>query len=174
MPVYRLLREPKHLEEFEWETNRKKIICCDNDTVICVCSRDWLQYDDASYARFIMEKVGQHYLRGAIFGKSDATIAETAAWFRSLLTQILGSNPTRCVSFIANQLTTDQSVLLATRPYLLDLELNRYATDEGLSDEGTAFVDALENRRPSLLERLLRLDSIIDSFKLDYQLEDVV
>jgi hypothetical protein len=107
-------------------------------------------------------------------------------------TQILGSNSTRCISFIVSNLTTEQSVLLATRPYSLNLELNRYATDEGLSDEGTAFVDALENRQHSFgslrlnapsfkpvmsrenLEQLLRLNSMIDKLGLRLMHEDIV
>jgi hypothetical protein len=181
VPMHRLLRQPEHLEEFDWETNRDKIICCDNHTVICVCDNTDSHFEEVRYAKFIMKKFSGHYLRGAIFGKTDAAIAETTTWFWSLpclgqveclivgdyssrdrrrhfdlanfsaeqVTQILGSNPTRCINFTASTLTTEQSVLLATRPYQVHLELNRDTNDAGLSDEGTAFVDALENRQSS-------------------------
>ncbi|GAX17696.1 hypothetical protein FisN_10Lh407 [Fistulifera solaris] len=221
--MYCLLREPEHLEEFDWETN-EKIIWCDNDTIICVCSRDMLQYDETSYFSFSIER--ENFLHGTVFGKTDAAIAETATWLLSLsslrkfnkvivggyatsitrkhfdvasfsakqLTQILGANPTRCISFIASQLTTEQIVYLAKRPFPISLKLNRYQStdDKGLRDEGTTLVDALENRqsafgsleldassnRPIMsranLERLLRLDFIIDKLSLDFLHADIV
>ncbi|GAX16378.1 hypothetical protein FisN_10Hh407 [Fistulifera solaris] len=216
LPMFRLLREPTHLEEFDWVTNRDIVIWRDNETVICVCDKPSLQFEEARYVSFLIDRVSQRRLNCAIYGTSDVTIAETVTWFWSLphsdsvknlitgshlshderrnfsfaalstaqLAHILDSNPTRSVSFTASWLTTQQLVILATRPHPLNLRLTSERRARGIKDDGTAFVDELGKRQSSFgsldinclkdallmsqsnLERLLKLDYIIDELRL--------
>lgn len=120
-------------------------------------------------------------LCGSIYGRGDAAIAETAAWFWSLkregknrslqigcsdlekkqyfdvaalrpeqLAAILDANPhieLRCGTWSA-----EQSVILATRPYPLNVTLVEKFHQMGgfrFQDEGSAFVDALQSRQKS-------------------------
>ena len=115
----------------------------------------------------------------AILGENDAAIAETVTWFWSFqlgtrlyiggsevskpeldfdfaalspkqLAHILNSNPTRCIFFEKLTLTAEQSVILATRPYPMNLELTKKGRGGfEFNDNGTAFVDALEKRHSS-------------------------
>ncbi len=216
MPMFRLLREPTRLEEIDWEAHREIVLWRDNKTVICVCNKPSLHFEEARYVSFVIDKVSKGPLNCAIYGTLDAAIAETATWFwalwhsgpvRNLITgshlshnerrkfsfsalstaqlaHILDSNPTRRVSFTASWLTTEQLVILATRPYPMNLRLTWERGARGIKDDGTAFVDELEKRQSNFgslditclkdtllmsqlnLERLLKLDYIIDELRL--------
>ncbi len=78
------------------------------------------------------------------------------------LAQILDSNPTRHLQLLAGTWTAEQSVILATRPYPLQLTLFRKSGNAwgafGWEDQGTAFVDALERRQSSFGSLLVEGD----------------
>ena len=182
LPVYKMLREPTALGEFDWKKLGKIAIWWQNRTVIFVCGEPFEPLWPRNVS-FALLNVGRDLctLYGAVYGKSDTAIAETATFFWSLkhwvdvrcalrlgvcikngkpnsildfaafqaeqLACILDSNPPRHFAIPTSLLTAKQSVVLATRPYHLQLELqgNGFA----FKDEGTAFVDALQNRQLS-------------------------
>ena len=117
-----------------------------------------------------------------IFGKSNAAIAEKAAFFWSLkstlasdahrsnalwiedsfafdlaalsseqLARVFDSNPARRFAIRNGSWNTQQSLVLATRPYPLSLRLSSTIPGDvgtfSFTDDGTAFVDALQRRQ---------------------------
>ena len=169
--------------------------------------------------RFFLCDVGQeHYLSCAIYGKNDAAIAATATIFWSLehsgegnpqaalkihtvfrfdfavfsavqLTRILDSNPSRKLSCQPCLWSAEQSVILATRPCPLNVELYVVwrAAKLAFGDGGTAFVDALQTRQSSFgslsissesgrhmplsdanMKRLLELDNMFEKLNNSY------
>ena len=88
--------------------------------------------------------------------------------------RIFDANPTRLFVITENIFSTEQSVVLATRPYPLKLKL----VGDGIPfpDHGTAFVDALQKRQSSFgdldlefsdHELLLIRENVMDLLKLD-------
>lgn len=67
------------------------------------------------------------------------------------LARMLDANPTRRFFFQTGVWNAERSLVLATRPNAVDLHLTEAGWDDGISfafeDEGTVFVDALENRK---------------------------
>jgi hypothetical protein len=61
------------------------------------------------------------------------------------LAHILDSNPNRKVQISTGLWSAEQSLVFATRPYLLNLYFESRHTDDGFyfEDDGTQFVDAL-------------------------------
>ncbi|GAX24819.1 hypothetical protein FisN_18Lh100 [Fistulifera solaris] len=97
------------------------------------------------------------------------------------LARALDANPERHYCFKFGTLSPEQSVVLATRAYPLNIELS----DVRFKDEGTAFVDALEKRQeptfgsfafdsddqevpisPSNLQRLFNLEITFDALRI--------
>ena len=179
-PIYKMLREPSCINDFDLEKESKISIRLDNGTLICIGSMAFAQYDERKLYFWIYDysNEGNDSTCYTIYGKTDAVIAETAIFFWSLthpegclsirsrgennfdvaalhpeqLAQILDANPKRSLSLGIGIWTAEQSVVLATRPYPLDLTLYKYFMDRdkfAFQDEGTAFVDALEKRRSS-------------------------
>ena len=83
LPWYKLLREPTHFEDFDWDRDmyedRSIAIWRDNETMICT---------DISYhylEKNVLCSVGGDFRKYfMIYGKTDAAIAETATFFWSL------------------------------------------------------------------------------------------
>ncbi|GAX21665.1 hypothetical protein FisN_29Hh104 [Fistulifera solaris] len=156
-------------------------------------------------------------LRCAIFGKTDAAIAETISFLWSLraedggqrkhvnsllidfvvdfdvtvltakqLARILDSNPTRDYYLAGGAWSTQQAVVMATRPYSIDLKLG--GEPFAFEDDGLAFVDALRKRQTPFgslwitlnrnergfsranMERLLKLE-VLESIKVTSRYE---
>ena len=151
-------------------------------------------------------------MESVIYGHTDAGIAEAMTFFLSLkqtgdvmlvidddfdfdfaalsaeqLARILDANPTREFRFGIGIWSAEHSVILATRPYSLNVTLT--AGGLAFDDKGTAFVDALETRQAFFgsislssnkedkvfprdnLERLLKLE-VFESLKLNTQYEE--
>ncbi len=90
LPLYRLLREPTDLNEFDWEKDDSILIWRDNQTILCLSiAMNMVHYRCRPFqeksASFIIHGGNKHlFLLGWIYGKSDAAIAGTAAFFWSL------------------------------------------------------------------------------------------
>jgi hypothetical protein len=172
--MYKLLREPTSLDEFDWKKLRRIAIWRENGTVIIIC-QNWVDSFWERHLCLVLENVCEKNFHCTIYGETDAAIAETFAFFGSLqhasekqteiacyskkknelefdftnslqptqLAQVLDSNPTRRVCINA-KLSPEQAVILASRPYPLDLRLMGHGV--AFLDDGKAFVDALENR----------------------------
>lgn len=175
LPLYKILREPTHLNEFDWKKYGNFAIWRDNGSILVIAHHDFQPFWKRNVF-FTFDDV----LYGAIYGETDAAIAETATFFWSLqhetcrdhntyrlrvdfhckfesglnsafspeqFVQILDSNPTRSVEFSAGSFNAEQSVVLASRPYPRKLVLD--GSGFNFNDMGTAFVDALETRQSS-------------------------
>ncbi len=182
--MYRLLREPTSLDDIDWKKYRQIVIWRDNATIICICKYAFAQYHEKNVCFKIKGLAGGRTLEGAIYGKDDTKIAETATFFWSLehpgsskacletcvygfdderrfdfdfaaltadqLAKILDANPNRRFHFATGTWRPEISSVLATRPYCLNLTLTKSGTDAGgftFTDEGSAFVNALEQRQ---------------------------
>ncbi|GAX17685.1 hypothetical protein FisN_10Lh383 [Fistulifera solaris] len=90
LPLYRLLREPTHLDDFDWENEYDRAIWRDNQTIIYLSFSTIRKYDERRPFReksvsFVINCGNKYILSfGMIYGKSDAAIAETATFFWSL------------------------------------------------------------------------------------------
>ncbi|GAX20794.1 hypothetical protein FisN_7Hu106 [Fistulifera solaris] len=104
------------------------------------------------------------------------------------LARIMDASPTRRFAFSIGEWSEEHSVVLATRPYPIELDLGEIAAAHSgieFSDLGTAFVEALETRQSSFgslslidreeyempfsvanLKRLLRLDCYFEKLAL--------
>lgn len=173
LPLYRLLREPTYLQDIDWYQYRDFCIYRENGTTISLChDRDFYPPTRRSLSFWLHED--GLYLSCIIVGTTDAAVAETATYFWSIpsrdtfpgrlhlrhkcpfefralepeqLAQILDANPRRCLDISAYTFTVQQSMVLATRPHPVRLRV----VHGGLAfeDDGTAFVDALEQRQAS-------------------------
>ncbi len=147
------------------------VIWRENGTLLCVGGRP--KFKGRSLRFTIYKEDDANKADCVIYGKSDAAIAETATFYWSLkyyenrdsrleirirkidqfefaaflpeqLARIFDANPERYFEIDGGIWSSEQSVILATRPYPLNIEL----TNVVLRDKGTAFVDALEARQP--------------------------
>ena len=169
IPIYQLLRTPTHLSDIlvkgTHDRYEKIGIWRNNQTLICTEDFGAL---GTRHCKFTVDDV-----RCAIYGDSSATIVDTFSFFCSLkslggekasliigspnctwhnfdyyplrLTPILDANPIRSIELNTGIWTAEQSVVLATRPYPLNLKLCRPTF--AFKDKGTAFVNALERRQ---------------------------
>jgi hypothetical protein len=215
IPVYMLLREPTALDEHNW--NQKSAIWRENGTMfVWNCDED--ENDETYRGRNLNFSLkGFAEVDCAIYGKNDAAIAETFTYFGSLphsadkavlqcycdvnshfefialqpeqLTRILDSNPTRRIE-VSAAISAEQAQIMATRPYPLDLMLVGH--DFAFLDQGTAFVEGLENRESSFgslfiycgemeesisssnLERLLKLENVLKELHISSPNEECV
>jgi hypothetical protein len=176
LPMYKLLREPSSLDDFDWDEFQDIVIWCSNRTSICISKSAYTRFRE-HIVSFTLHNVGKFKeLICCIYGESDNAISETVTFFCSLkhpgegntcleirpsivqgvygfnvgslqgeqLTRILDANPTRQICFRSGIWGAANSVILATRPYPLNLKIT--ASDFVFQDDGTAFVDALEKR----------------------------
>ena len=214
-PVYTFLWGPSNLSDIFWTEYFYTSFWYDNDTMITISCHAQRQYAERRLC-FTMYNVGEYTLECAIYGKTDAAIAETATWFWTIkhsgegdavleisasgidddlnfdvaalqpeqLAEILYSNPQRLFRLQTGKWTAEQSVILATTSFPLQLILSQSpprSEKRGrftFEDEGAAFVNALENRQSSFgslfldtdvedmyfssdnLKRLLKVDKI--------------
>ena len=83
LPIYKFSREPIHLDDIDWKKHKTIAIWRENDTVIHVCDGLGMKFvsKERSFS-FDLCHVGERYaLQCAIYGKTDAAIAETATFF---------------------------------------------------------------------------------------------
>ncbi|GAX17965.1 hypothetical protein FisN_18Hu176 [Fistulifera solaris] len=170
-PVYQLLREPCDFDELNLQEDSKLTIWRRNGTMIRIGPCSFRKYQVRELAFWI------NGILCTIYGTKDASIADTATFFWSLkrqgegglciaktekfsfsaipveqLAQALDANPEQYLNVSAGVWNASQSVVLASRPYPLDLSINgQYFSFE---DMGTAFVAALKKRQTSLFGSL--------------------
>jgi hypothetical protein len=84
-PLYQCLREPKNLNDFDWETNPNCVIWRDSNTLICVGDKALGRFypEKQLYFRISHDSTLQQIQQCKIYwyGKSDNAIAETATFF---------------------------------------------------------------------------------------------
>lgn len=83
LPMYRLLREPTHLDEFDWKKHRNIAIWRENRTLICIGHSARRQSGERRVS-FTICHDGKYTLECTIYGKKDSAVAETATFFCSL------------------------------------------------------------------------------------------
>jgi hypothetical protein len=82
---YKFLREPTRFNEIDWRNYRNAALWRNNGTFICFPTTSGVQKIWKRRIYFKVYNVGKiRQLRGDIYGKTDAAIAETAAFFLSL------------------------------------------------------------------------------------------
>lgn len=175
IPIYRFLRDPTHLEELDWKSFEKLYIWRENQTVICLSNHTLASYP-LRHVSFVLYHNQQYLFKGAIYGLSDDTIAETVTFFWSIpcgtesridwghtglfgfsitnlrneqLTRILDANPRRLWEISSGRWSAEQTVLFANRPGLLNVRWTSSPMDLSFEDHCTAFVNALEQRQSS-------------------------
>jgi hypothetical protein len=203
IPLFKLLREPTHLGDLNLKSENQISIWRENATILSLGVLAPPHHEER-YLGFKLKVSAEVELYCAIYGKSDDAIAETAAWFCSLphddekakliiqgeqrfdfralqpqqLAQILDSNPTRKLELSTGTWTAEQAVVLATRPYPLNLSVYTLDTAHAFNfeDNGTAFVEARQNQTstfgslsiagrlcsPENLQRLLNTENFKD------------
>ncbi|GAX18851.1 hypothetical protein FisN_26Hh153 [Fistulifera solaris] len=83
---FRMLKEPRCLHDIDWELYRRKNITIwrENGTLISVGPSAHLLYEERNVCFEIRSSDIQKTLQCAIYGKTDAAVAETATFFWSL------------------------------------------------------------------------------------------
>ncbi|GAX13707.1 hypothetical protein FisN_2HuN26 [Fistulifera solaris] len=163
MFMYRLLRKPTYLDEFNFQKYNHFAIWLDNETMITVTFEKFTLYRMSHIPYTI--RIGKSKLHGAIYGRTAADIAETATFFWSLkclkesdtglaidrnefirfiniaailqpdqLAHIMDANPTRHFAFRTGRWNAEMSTVLATRPYPVHLELTQSYCGPGLRE----------------------------------------
>ncbi|GAX26673.1 hypothetical protein FisN_2Hu387 [Fistulifera solaris] len=99
LPMYRLLREPTHLDEFDWENNQNAMLWFENGSLLC-----WYRaasfFEEHDYCFMISdadESSHKFFLECAVHGESEAKILETVTFLWSLQ-QLEGSRTRLTVS----------------------------------------------------------------------------
>ena len=183
LPMYKLRNEPNNFDEIDWRRHTSLFaIWRDNGTVIIVCGwaywhfhkrnvqftihgkygLDYVIYGetDADIAETITflwsvpDSEGERLQVNEVPCDTDTPNFDFAALQPEQLAQILDANPTRRFDFRTGIFNADLAVVLATRPYPLNLRLTKVTDNEtkdgfAFIDGGTAFVDALETRQSS-------------------------
>lgn len=156
-PMYRLLQEPSSLDEvLVWDirqTSHYTLWREKNQTLICLGDMDLIRYRGKHvFFTICYHKGRRQKLDCAIYGKTDAAIAETASFLWALqslgkneacftiggseaddfdftalqvhqLAYVLDANPTRRFEFKTGTWDAEQTVVLATRSYPFNLKL---------------------------------------------------
>jgi hypothetical protein len=171
MPAYELLRDPEDLSEFN-HYNCRLAIWRKNGTITFVSPKGYSGFPDHEKQLYLSFRDEDICLN--ITGKTDHAIAQTAAYFIGLikatettspylflnarasfyefrgagsrcLTNLFKASPSCLLDFERIKLSVQQTVALATQTHPIRVI---FANCE-FEDHGTAFVDALENRKPS-------------------------
>jgi hypothetical protein len=174
VPTYKLLRDPYSLSELNGY-DHCLAFWRENETLTYILPRgvhDWPIFDDNQKALSL--EFDESHQSGTIYivGRSDKALADTTAFVMGIekpaeastylyicpyrepaytypalgsqcLTRIFDKAPSRQVKIAGFTLSAGQTMFLATRPHPVHLSLC-YCKIE---DEGTAFVNALENRK---------------------------
>ncbi|GAX16389.1 hypothetical protein FisN_10Hh382 [Fistulifera solaris] len=164
-PIYRFRRIPTHIADLKQNDRSTIAIWCSNNETL-------LSLNDHGSMGVKHCNVAIDQMKVAIYGFSDAAIAETVSFVCSLtfsedpsslrigsgdgrsnfnyatiaLAPLLDANPPRNLDLQITNLTIEQSRDLATRPYPLNLNLNLKEFCFSFQDGGNAFVNALEHR----------------------------
>ncbi|GAX17697.1 hypothetical protein FisN_10Lu415 [Fistulifera solaris] len=171
-PLYGFLGEPTDLQQMQCKNFLGSCIWRENGSIIYFNNH----HCEPFLERYLLLLLSNHdqkdHLYCAVYGETDAAIAETATFFLSLpdawhtyftiysldnsfdfgalqlpqLIRILKSNPQRRIRLFGGTFSEDQAVILASRPHCLHLELGR---EFSFHDGGMAFVSALGNRTTS-------------------------
>ena len=83
LPMYKLLREPTSLDEFDWKKLGGTALWRENGSVILICHERFNPFWDR-FAYVALDHVDSHHPRCAIYGETDAAIAETLTFLCSL------------------------------------------------------------------------------------------
>ncbi|GAX20793.1 hypothetical protein FisN_7Hu105 [Fistulifera solaris] len=196
LPIYKMTREPKSLEDFEWESYRDIAIWLKDGLFILLCKPENHRY--FSWKISFTIHVGKYQLSGAIcsiYGEAlDAveTFLDFYAPYQHCqaskvrfeidwehleandgdfdfaehldpeeIAFLLDASSKQQIKFAAGEWDAEQSVVLATRPYALDLKLAVSSPNWiyfTFQDGGTAFVEALEKRQSSFGSLCLEYD----------------
>lgn len=182
--TYRLLREPKDVDELECY-DLEKAIWRDNGTLTYIRQSSISMPPDLHASEKYLSFDLSSSISCIVVGKTDKSIAETVAYFWNLkysqkygphlkidslnkfnfsaiepnhLTQFFKRNSNGTTSFCGITLSVAQSVALATMADPIDLIL-RYPVH--FEDAGRAFVNALESRRSSFGTLALRFYALM-------------
>ncbi|GAX17710.1 hypothetical protein FisN_10Lu428 [Fistulifera solaris] len=108
-------------------------------------------------------KTALHVNSVAVYsGMEESREFDFAAIGPEQLIRILESNPTRMLQLQVATWTSEQARILATRPFPLKLTINyehMYMSEED-KDDGTIFIDALEQRQSTFGSLLLDVDTL--------------
>ncbi|GAX17895.1 hypothetical protein FisN_18Hh101 [Fistulifera solaris] len=174
MPLYRMRRDPTFWGEIFHDGaffDHDLAIWRENRTLLCIVNHDcWrpsgFREQNISFTLYKDYEAGRYDgVDLEIYGKTDATIVETATFFWSLkqgeceegrlrmpslptiqpeqLARIFDANPDMHFEFEEGTWSAEQSVILATRSFPLNVKLVWVSFE----DNGTAFVNALETRQ---------------------------
>lgn len=193
VPICQFRREPTHLEELDWENYPQVFIWRENQTVVCLSDNMLPNYPQKNVF-FLMCHDGRHMRKGAIYGITDAAIAETAAFFWSLkysgerhayldfqhgglfsfnyaalqpeqLKRIFNAQPKRLVEIQTGIWTAEQSVALASCSSPLQLRLSTTSMRIG----GFSFQD----KGTAFVDALEQRQTSFGSLYVDFEPNDV-
>ena len=179
LPMYKFLREPSLLDEFDWKRLRRIAIWRENGSVIFISHQYFKPFWDR-FAYFELRNIGNYALNCAIYGEIDVLIAETLTFFLSLkhpagvgkLGPVLyfGSCNDRRSTFNVASLQADQLAQILDSNSTRQVDLGSFVNEKqsevlasrpyalnlklvghnfAFLDYGAAFVDALEKRESS-------------------------
>jgi hypothetical protein len=173
VPMYTLHSEPTYFHDISWNKHGRICIWRNNGTIICREDCSFKAFEERSVGFTIYDEEDRFDF--VIYGKTDVVIAETTAFvwslkdeddessilevsflkygndfdFRALqseqLAYIFDANPKRHFCFCEGQMSAEQSIVLATRKFPLNITLDGFH----VKDYGASFVDALEKRQPA-------------------------
>ena len=169
LSMYKMLREPTRLDEFDWDEYHGIAIWREKGSLIFISHEDFESFW-ARNIRFTLNEVSDHCLCCAIYGENDVAFADTAKFFLSLTHRedadvvlkvyqhpedydrepkfnFAAVQPEQLTQILLHVGTwnSEQSIVLATRRYTLNLKLD--GCYFSFVDGGSSFVDALENRQ---------------------------
>ena len=137
-------------DSFRWNVTERNVhfTMCDTENNLSIMSCTIYGQADAAIAKTATVLWSAKDNKNSKSPRIEVLISEDgvfdfAAFRPKQLARIFDANPERHFSFMNGIWSSDQSVILATRPYPLNISLSGVQ----LKDQGTAFVDALEKRQ---------------------------
>ncbi len=89
--MYKLLREPSHLDDFDWEKNQNAIVWFENETMFCFYKAfSFFEEHDFCFLITHNDDLKKYFLECAVHGESETKILETVIFLWSL-PQLKGS-----------------------------------------------------------------------------------
>lgn len=148
--VYQLRHEPKLLDEFDQLKYPNIAIWRENGTFICIVSDHWTTKTlEEQNLSFTIEAESYNTLQCLIYGKTDAAIAETAAFFLSLKHSRecksrleiykYGDGPRFHFDFAALQVEQLARILDASPARCFDIETGVHFCNTALSSESKVY-----------------------------------
>jgi hypothetical protein len=91
LPMYKLLREPSHLDDFDWEKNQNAIVWFENETMFCFYKAgSFFEEHNFCFVISHSDDLKKYFLESAVHGESQTNILETITFLWSL-PQLKGS-----------------------------------------------------------------------------------